>query len=149
MSCFAKNSDLLTDDDLIELMAECNQSLASDDESSSSSDSSRDKPFKKIKHQGGGLLMPTPAQLDPLNPYNQAWTSHHHFQQATMQRFDPGMPYNKALFPVMQAHQQQTFPKIPHYHTGFVNYNMIPVQQTPFNVPFKPVPSPIESLGSP
>ena len=66
-----------------------------------------------------------------------------------MQRFDPGMPHNKALFPVMQVHQQQTFLMIPHYHTSFVNYNMIPVQQTPFNVPVKPAPSLIESLGSP
>ena len=71
-SRFLNNSDLLMDDDLIELMAECNQSLASDDESLSSSDSSGDKPFKKIKCRGGGLLMPTPAQLDFLNPYNQA-----------------------------------------------------------------------------
>ena len=48
-SCFAKNTELLTDEDLIELIAECNQSLASDEEDNcdTSSDSSRDQPPKR------------------------------------------------------------------------------------------------------
>ena len=66
-------------------MAECNQSLDSDKESrsDSSSDSTPSKPPKKLKHCGG-LLTLSPKQYDWLNPYNQAWASHHQFQQATM-----------------------------------------------------------------
>ena len=156
-SCFAKNTELLTDEDLIELIAECNQCLASDEEDNcdTSSDSSRDQPPKRKVRRRTGVLTPTPAQFDPLNPYNQAWSSQHQFQQATMQAFPQPLPFNKPLFPFLPAHQQAGFSRMPHYHHSYYNYTMFPVHQPRFDSNVRqhsfqdPAPSTIENLGSP
>ena len=110
---FAKDVNSVSDEDIVGLMSECNQSLGSDDEnrSDSSSDSEQNSPTPK-KARIGQLLTPSPKQLDPLNPYNQAWSSQRQFQQATMGL----MALTRPLFPVATP-QQHHFSPIQQYLT--------------------------------
>ena len=73
----AENISNCTDNELIELITECIQSLGSDnysDHDSSSSDSSGETERKKVKKTcTGSLLTPTPKSFDRTNPYNSMW----------------------------------------------------------------------------
>ena len=73
----AENISNCTDNELIELMTECIQSLGSDSDSdrdSSSSDSSGETERRKVKKtHTGSLLTLTPKSFDRTNPYNSMW----------------------------------------------------------------------------
>ena len=130
-SRFAKDPSSLNDDEIIELMAECNQSLDSDEEENrcdSSSDSCGSRPPKKVRQQG--VLTPSKKEFDPLNPYNQAWSSRHQFNAATMGRFPRPLSCNKPLFPVNTLHPQQQFGGLPHFHPAFVQQPSVPYDAT-------------------
>ena len=95
------------------------------------------------------MLTPSKKEFDPLNPYNQAWTSRHQFNAATMGRFTRPLSCNKLLFPVHTSHPQQQFGALPHFHPAFVqqpnvpydanihyHYSLLPVHQAlPTNYP--------------
>ena len=75
-SKLAEDITLCTDAELIDLTTECIQSLGLDHSEcdSSSSDSSNEPMWKKIKTKKVGLLTPMPKSFDRTNPYNQAWS---------------------------------------------------------------------------
>ena len=71
----AKDLNLITDNEIIELRTECFESLNNmgcmSESNSSSSDSSSEKLRKKKKKStNAGLLVHFPPELDPTNPYN-------------------------------------------------------------------------------
>ena len=77
----AKDADLVTDNEIIELYTECFESLNNmgcmSESNSSSSDSSSEKIQKKKKRSSNtGLLVSSPPELDPTNPYNVAYSYH-------------------------------------------------------------------------
>ena len=77
----AKDPDLITDNEIIELRTECFESLNNmgcmSESNSSSSDSSSEKiPKKKKRSTNTGLLVNSPPELDPTNPYNVAYSYH-------------------------------------------------------------------------
>ena len=77
----AKDADLITDNEIIELCTECFESLNNmgcmSESNSSSSDSSSEKIQKKKKRSSNtGLLVSSPPELDPTNPYNVAYSYH-------------------------------------------------------------------------
>ena len=125
-SCFAKDPSSLNDDEIIELMAECNQSLDSDEEenrSDSSSDSSSGRHPKKMRRRG--VLTPSKKET-----YNQAWSSRHHFNAATMGTFPRPLSCNKLLFPVNTPHPQQQFRGLCHFHPAFLQLPSVPYDAT-------------------
>ena len=70
----AKDPDLISDNEIIELRTECFESLNNigcmSESNSSSSDSSSEKlKKKKKKSTNAGLLVNSPPELDPTNPY--------------------------------------------------------------------------------
>ena len=122
---------------------ECNQSLDSDEEenrSDSSSDSCGSRPPKKMRRWG--VLTPSKKEFDPLNPYNQAWSSRHQFNAATMGRFPRPLSCNKPLFPVNTLHPQQQFGGLPHFHPAFVQQPSVPYDATlHYHYSLLPVPT--------
>ena len=63
---------------------ECMEALDMDDDSSD--DNSKPPAPKKARK---GLLAPSKHELDPVNPYNQAWQSKHHFNYTTQHMGQP------------------------------------------------------------
>ena len=77
----AKDPDLISDNEIIELCTECFESLNNigcmSESNSSSSDSSSEKlKKKKKKTTNAGLLVNSPPELDPTNPYNVTYSYH-------------------------------------------------------------------------
>ena len=76
-----KDPDLITDNEIIELRTECFESLNNmgcmSESNSSSSDLSSEKLKKRKKRSTNtGLLVNSPPELDPTNPYNVAYSYH-------------------------------------------------------------------------
>ena len=77
----AKDADFITDNEIIELCTECFESLNNmrcmSESNSSSSDLSSEKIQKKEKRSSNtGLLVSSPPELDPTNPYNVPYSYH-------------------------------------------------------------------------
>ena len=130
----AKDLDLVTDNEIIELRTECFESLSSmgcmSESNSSSSDSSSEKiPKKKKRSSNTGMLVNSPPELDPTNPYNVAYSytrypemsyrgsvrsPHYHgrhsqfrFGSPSVYNYGPSWPYSGYQNPPVASQQQQ------------------------------------------
>ena len=108
---FAANPDNLSMAQLEAMRAECMEALDTDDDSS---DDNSGPPVSKKARKG--LLAPSKPELDPVNPYNQAWQSKVHFNYATQQMGQPpchvpsvqssGFRFGSPMPPILSPQQQ-------------------------------------------